>query len=100
MPDGAEPPADAFGQARRVLEIILAALEGAGAGPADVVRTRTYLTRAEDWREVGRAHGEFFAGIRPANTVVVVTGFVDPRWVVEMEADAILPEGHEDVGRS
>jgi enamine deaminase RidA (YjgF/YER057c/UK114 family) len=100
MPDGAEPPADAFGQARRVLEIILAALEGAGAGPADVVRTRTYLTRAEDWREVGRAHGEVFAGIRPANTVVVVTGFVDPRWVVEMEADAILPEGHEDVGRS
>jgi enamine deaminase RidA (YjgF/YER057c/UK114 family) len=91
MPEGAEPPADAYAQARRVLEIILAALAEAGAGPADVVRTRTYLTRAEDWREVGRAHGEVFADVRPANTVVVVTGFVDPAWLVEMEADAILP---------
>jgi enamine deaminase RidA (YjgF/YER057c/UK114 family) len=91
MPEGAEPPADAYAQARRVLEIILAALAEAGAGRADVVRTRTYLTRAEDWREVGRAHGEVFADVRPANTVVVVTGFVDPAWLVEMEADAILP---------
>jgi enamine deaminase RidA (YjgF/YER057c/UK114 family) len=91
MPDGDPSPADAYGQARRVLEIILAALAEAGAGPADVVRTRTYLTRAEDWREVGRAHGEVFADVRPANTVVVVTGFVDPAWLVEMEADAILP---------
>jgi enamine deaminase RidA (YjgF/YER057c/UK114 family) len=93
MPDGLEPPKNAYDQARRVLEIILSALESAGAGPADVVRTRTYLTREEDWREVGRAHGEVFAEVRPANTVVVVTGFVDARWLVEMEADAILPEG-------
>jgi enamine deaminase RidA (YjgF/YER057c/UK114 family) len=92
MPDGAEPPPDAYGQARRVLEIILAALAEAGAGPGDVVRTRTYLVRAEDWEEVGRAHGEVFADVRPASTMVVVSGFLDPRWVVEMEADAVLPD--------
>jgi enamine deaminase RidA (YjgF/YER057c/UK114 family) len=90
MPGGAEPPADAYGQARRVLEIILAALGEAGAGAADVVRTRTYLVRAEDWEEVGRAHGEVFGDARPASTMVVVSGFLDPRWVVEMEADAVL----------
>ena len=97
MPDGADPPADAYGQARRVLEIIAAALAEAGAGLRDVVRTRTYLTRAEDWQEVGRAHGELFADVRPASTMIVVSGFLDPRWVVEMEADAILPsaEGTE-----
>jgi enamine deaminase RidA (YjgF/YER057c/UK114 family) len=92
MPGGAEPPADAYGQARRVLEIILGALQEAGAGAQDVVRTRTYLTRADDWEEVGRAHGEVFADVRPASTMIVVSGFLDPRWVVEMEADAIVSE--------
>jgi enamine deaminase RidA (YjgF/YER057c/UK114 family) len=90
MPDG-DPPADAFGQARRVLEIILAALAEAGAGPEHVVRTRTYLTDVADWEAAGRAHGEVFAEFRPASTMVVVSGFLDPRWRVEMEADAILP---------
>lgn len=93
MPGGGEPPADAYGQAKRVLEIILDALEEAGAGPEHVVRTRTYLVRAEDWQEVGRAHGEVFADVRPASTMVVVRRFLDPRWLVEMEADGILPEG-------
>lgn len=92
MPDGGEPPADAEGQARRVLEIIFAALAKAGATAEHVVRTRTYLTRAEDWEQVGRVHGEVFGHVRPANTIVVVSGFVDPRWLIEMEADAILPE--------
>jgi enamine deaminase RidA (YjgF/YER057c/UK114 family) len=92
MPEGADPPPDAYGQTRRVLEIITRALEDAGASPAHVVRTRTYLTRAEDWEEVGRAHGETFAEVRPASTMVVVSGFLDPRWLVEMEADAVLPE--------
>jgi enamine deaminase RidA (YjgF/YER057c/UK114 family) len=92
MPGGAEPPADAYGQARRVLEIILGALQEAGAGAQDVVRTRTYLTRADDWEEVGRAHGEVVADVRPASTMIVVSGFLDPRWVVEMEADAIVSE--------
>ena len=90
MPDGGEPPPDAFGQARRVLEIIVAALAEGGAGPEHVVRTRTYLTDARDWEEAGRAHGEVFANIRPASTMIVVNGFLDPRWRVEMEADAIL----------
>lgn len=91
MPDGGEPPADAEGQVRRVLEIIFAALAEAGATVKDVVRTRTYLTRAGDWEPVGRVHGEVFGDVRPANTIVVVSGFVDARWLIEMEADAILP---------
>ena len=91
MADGGDPPADAYGQTRRVLEIVVGALAEAGAGPEHVVRTRTYLTNAGDWEEVGRAHGEVFAGIRPASTMIVVNAFLDPRWVVEMEADALLP---------
>jgi enamine deaminase RidA (YjgF/YER057c/UK114 family) len=90
MPDGADPPPDAYGQARRCLEIVLAALAEAGAGPDDVVRTRMYLTRAEDIDEVGRAHGEVFGDVRPATTGVVVAALFDPRWVVEIEADAII----------
>ena len=92
MAHGGDPPSDAFGQARRVLEIIVAALAEAGAGPEHVARTRTYLTDARDWEEAGRAHGEVFADIRPASTMIVVRGFLDPRWRVEMEADAILPD--------
>jgi enamine deaminase RidA (YjgF/YER057c/UK114 family) len=91
MPEGGDLPADAYGQTRRVLEIIVGALAEAGADPEHVIRTRTYLTRAEDWEEVGRAHGEVFADVRPASTMIVVSGFLDPRWLVEMEADAILP---------
>jgi enamine deaminase RidA (YjgF/YER057c/UK114 family) len=90
MPDGGEPPADAYGQAKRCLEIIGAALVEVGASFADVVRTRTYLVDAGDWEEVGRAHGEVFSDVRPASTMVVVAGLLDPRWRVEMEADAIV----------
>jgi enamine deaminase RidA (YjgF/YER057c/UK114 family) len=92
MPDGGEPPPDAYGQASRCLEIIVAALEQAGAAATDVVRTRTFLRDVEDADEVGRAHGEVFREIRPASTMLVVTGFLDPRWVVEIEADALLRE--------
>jgi enamine deaminase RidA (YjgF/YER057c/UK114 family) len=88
MPDGADPPPDAYGQARRCLEIILAALAEAGAGAQDVVRTRIYLTRAEDIEEVGRAHAEVFGDARPATTGVVVE-LLDPRWLVEIEAEAV-----------
>jgi enamine deaminase RidA (YjgF/YER057c/UK114 family) len=88
MPDGADPPPDAYGQARRCLEIILAALAEAGAGAQDVVRTRIYLTRAEDIEEVGRAHAEIFGDARPATTGVVVE-LLDPRWLVEIEAEAV-----------
>jgi enamine deaminase RidA (YjgF/YER057c/UK114 family) len=90
MPDGADPPSDPHGQARRCLEIVLAALGEAGARPEDVVRTRMYLTRAGDIDEVGRAHAEVFGDVRPATTGVVVAALLDPRWLVEIEADAII----------
>jgi enamine deaminase RidA (YjgF/YER057c/UK114 family) len=92
MPDGGEPPADAYRQTKRCLEIIVAALEEAGSSVKDVIRTRCYLMVAEDWKEVGRAHGEVFSEVRPASAMIVVTGFIDPRWRVEIEADAILDE--------
>jgi enamine deaminase RidA (YjgF/YER057c/UK114 family) len=88
-PDGSCPD-DAEVQARRCLEIILAALEQAGARPEHVVRTRTYLTRAADWEAVGRAHGAVFASVRPASTMVVVAALLDPRWRVEIEAEALV----------
>jgi len=90
MPGEADPPADPFAQAKRCLEIILAALDEVGAGPEHVVRTRAYLTSAEDWKEVGRAHGEVFAEVRPASSMIVVTSLLDPRWLVELEADALV----------
>jgi enamine deaminase RidA (YjgF/YER057c/UK114 family) len=90
MPDGAEPPADPYGQARRCLEIIVAALAEAGAKPEDVVRTRVYLMRAADYDEVYRAHAEVFGNVRPATTGLVVAGLLDPRWLVEIEAEALL----------
>ena len=92
MPDGADPPANAYGQAKRCLEIIAAALREAGAEPEHVVRTRTFLLNVEDADEVGRAHGEMFGEVRPASTMIVVSGFLDLRWLVEIEADALLPE--------
>jgi enamine deaminase RidA (YjgF/YER057c/UK114 family) len=92
MPDGGEPPTDPYGQAKRCFEIIATALGEAGASVADVVRTRVYIVKAEDWEEVGRAHGEVFADVRPANAIIVVRGFVDPRWLVEVEADAIVDQ--------
>jgi len=90
MPDDADPPPDAYGQARRCLEIIGAALEEAGSGFEHVVRTRLYVARPELIDEVGRAHGEVFASARPACTGVVAQ-LLDPRWLVEIEADALLP---------
>ena len=93
MPDGGDPPDDAYGQAKRCLDIIVAALEEAGVSASDVVRTRCYLTAAADWEDVGRAHGEVFADVRPANAMIVVTGFIDPRWRVEIEADAVIDGG-------
>ena len=89
MPDGGEPPPDAYGQTKRCLEIILAALAEAGAGPEHVVRTRVFATSADDFEEIARAHGEVFRDIRPANTTVVAQ-LLDPRWKVELEAEAIV----------
>jgi enamine deaminase RidA (YjgF/YER057c/UK114 family) len=88
-PDGSCDP-DPEVQARRCFEIILAALRELGAAPEHVVRTRIYLTRAEDWEAVGRAHGAVLALARPAATMVVVSALLDPRWRVEIEAEAVL----------
>lgn len=89
-PDGS-CPADAAAQARRCFEIIAAALAQAGATLADVVRTRMYLTDVTAADAVGAVHGELFGGAGPAATMVVVAGLLDPRWVVEIEAEAWLP---------
>lgn len=83
-------PGDAAAQARRCFEIVEHALEAAGARRADVVRTRILLTRIEDWQQVARVHGEFFRTVRPANTVMQVSRFIDPEWLVEVEADAVV----------
>ncbi|HWH31967.1 MAG TPA: RidA family protein [Egibacteraceae bacterium] len=87
-PDGSCDP-DPAAQARRCLEIILAALAEAGAGPEHVVRTRMFLTDAADADAVGAAHGEVFGDVRPAATMVVVKALLDERWKVEIEAEAI-----------
>ena len=79
-------------QARRCIEIIQNALEQAGASLSDVIRTRILLTRIEDWESVGQVHGEFFVNIRPANTVMQVTRFIDSDWLVEIEADALIED--------
>jgi enamine deaminase RidA (YjgF/YER057c/UK114 family) len=79
-------------QARRCFEIIAAALERAGASLAHVVRTRILLTRIEDWQAVGEVHGEFFRDIRPVNTIVQVVRFIDPDWLIEVEADAVIDD--------
>jgi enamine deaminase RidA (YjgF/YER057c/UK114 family) len=88
-PDGSCDP-DPEAQAARCLEIILAALTEAGAGPEQVVRTRMYLVDPADWEAVGRAHGAVFAEVRPVATMVVVAALLDPRWRVEIEAEALL----------
>jgi enamine deaminase RidA (YjgF/YER057c/UK114 family) len=82
---------DPAAQTRRCLDIISQALEKAGAGMANVVRTRIMLRDIRDWEAVGRVHGEYFGAIRPASTLVQVAQFIDPEWRVEIEADAVLP---------
>jgi len=89
-PVGADA-ADVETQTRRILEIAAEVLERAGSSLSDVVRTRIYLTRAEDWQSVGRVHGEVFSEIRPAATMVVVAALLNPNWRVEIEFDAVVP---------
>ena len=84
---------DPAAQARRCLEIIKAALEQAGSSLDQVVRTRTLLTRIDDWQAVAAVHGEYFGAIRPANTIMQVTRFIDPDWLIEFEADAVVEDG-------
>jgi enamine deaminase RidA (YjgF/YER057c/UK114 family) len=88
-PDGSCDP-DPEIQARRCLEIILEALAGAGASAKHVVRTRMFLTDPSYADAVSRAHGTVFGEVRPASTMVVIVGMLDPRWKVEIEADAVM----------
>src|SRR5262249_23192313 len=80
-------------QAGRGFEILRAALEEIGGRGEDVIRTRILLTRIEDWKIVAEVHGEFFRDIRPVNTIMQVSRFVDPEWLIETEVDAVLDEG-------
>lgn len=89
MPDDADPPGSAYGQASRCIEIIAAGLAEAGGSLDDVVRTRIYVTDAAHIADVGRAHREAFGTARPATTGVV-TALLDPRWLVEIEAEAYV----------
>jgi enamine deaminase RidA (YjgF/YER057c/UK114 family) len=91
-------PGDMYGQTLRCLEIIRAAVEAAGGRMADVIRTRVYLTDAERWQDAASAHGKIFGDIRPACTFVEVSRLIDPDWLVEIEAEAVVgaseTEGH------
>ena len=91
-PDGSCDPDPAV-QARRCLDIIRAAVAAAGATAADVVRTRTFLIDTADAGVVGAVHGEVFGEIRPASTMLAVSAFLDPRWRVEIEAEALVGDG-------
>jgi enamine deaminase RidA (YjgF/YER057c/UK114 family) len=81
---------DPYAQATRCIEVIREVLEAAGAGLADVVRTRMFVTDIEQWEAIGRAHKEAFGDIMPATTMVEVSRLIDPRMLVEIEADAVV----------
>ena len=83
-------PGDLYGQTKRCLEIIEKALSEAGAKREHVVRTRMFLKDLTNWEQAGRAHGEFFKDIRPAATMIQIVQALDPSWLIEIEADAIV----------
>ena len=86
---------DPAAQARRCLEIIREALDNAGSGIEDVVRTRVLLTNIDDWKKVIEVRAEYFGKIRPVDTIIQVSRFVNPEWLVEFEADAVVSDGTE-----
>ena len=84
---------DMYAQTKRCIEVLAAALERAGAGLSDVVRTRIFVTDIERWDEAGRAHQEAFGDVMPATSMVEVARLIDPRMLVEIEADAVIRDG-------
>ncbi|MDO9411828.1 MAG: RidA family protein [Pseudolabrys sp.] len=87
---GVACPGDLYGQTLRCLAIIEKAINDAGGKREHIIRTRVYLKEMINWQEAGRAHGEFFKGIRPASTMIQIVQAIDPGWLVEIEADAIV----------
>ena len=83
---------DPAAQTRQCIETIKAALEQAGASLGDVIRTRMMLTRIDDWKEVAKARAEYFKDVLPVDTVVQVSSFINPEWLVEVEVDAIISD--------
>ena len=83
-------PGDLYGQTKRCLEIIEKAVTDAGGKREHIVRTRLFLKDMKGWEAAGRAHGEFFKDIRPASTMIQIVQAIDPAWLVEIEADAIV----------
>jgi enamine deaminase RidA (YjgF/YER057c/UK114 family) len=90
--DGSTVGDNVYEQTRQCLRVIGEALAGVGAGFDDVTRTRIFTTVPRRWREIGRAHGEVFGAIKPVTTLVGVRGFLDPKWLVEVEASAYRAE--------
>jgi len=87
---GTASPGDLYGQTKRCLEIIEKAVNDAGGKRENIVRTRMFLKDMKNWQEAGRAHGEFFKDIRPASTMIQIVQAIDPSWLIEIEADAIV----------
>ncbi len=85
-------PNDPYQQTKFIIRKIERAINEAGGSLEDVIRTRIYVTNIKDWSAIGKAHGEFFRNIKPATTMVEVKSLIDPNFVVEIEATAILPE--------
>jgi enamine deaminase RidA (YjgF/YER057c/UK114 family) len=88
---GTASPGDLYAQTKRCLEIIEKAVNDAGGKREHIVRTRMFLKDMKYWQEAGRAHGEFFKDIRPAATMIQIVQAIDPSWLIEIEADAIVP---------
>ena len=87
---GVHAPGDAYAQAKRCLELIERALGKLGADRANIVRTRMFVTDISQWKQYGRAHAEFFAADRPATSMIEVKALIDPRMLIEIEADAVV----------
>jgi len=90
--DKTASPGNVYGQEKRCLEIIEDVIRQAGGELKDVIRTRIYLKDMKTWKEAAKAHGEFFSNIQPACTFVEVSRFINPEWLIEIEADVVIED--------